>query len=303
MARDAGRESLGTARSASGYHRDVMSLSSFCVSMPEAPQHSLFAAELERAVDRWAALLPAEVRAAFRHDLTRFGLHHDLALSTLQRILERSASAHAVDAATGLATRRPFHDRLASLVSASSNDTSLVVGVIFIDVDKLKQINDTRGHQIGDRALASIGGIMREAMRIDAGLDILAGAPSTPPTVGRQGGDEFVAALRLSATTTLDEVARRVKARADDPDLQRQHGYTGPPELKVSVGGVAYQSTAAGRETASNSIATALLAAADTLMYEGKRDGHIHLASARFERQLKLEDRRRLAPSASEPAE
>jgi diguanylate cyclase (GGDEF)-like protein len=234
--------------------------------------------------------------------VTRLNFFHERALSTLEGVLERAARAHGLDSATGLATRRPFHDRLSSLVAASANDASLVVGVIFIDVDKLKQINDTRGHQAGDRALASIGGIVREAVRTDCGLDVVTGGPPSSEAVGRQGGDEFVVALRLITAPTLDDVAQRIKSRADNASLQRQHGYTGPPELTVSVGGVAYQSTPACQQVGSNSIATALLGAADEMMYRGKRDGHIHLATARFEPQLNLVEHRRLAPAMSQPA-
>lgn len=261
--------------------------------MDQEPQQSLFVSQLEDTVKRWAALLPTELRSAFRQDVSRLGVSHERALKTLQQILERSARAHGVDQATGLATRRPFHDRLAALVSAST--PSSVVGVMFIDVNDLKQINDARGHQAGDRALAAVGAIVREAVRIDRGLDLVDG-PLPLDAVGRQGGDEFVVALNLVEHGTLDSVAQRVKERVDNADLQREHGYIGPPALTVAVGGVAYQAVTERLHVAPNTMATALLAAADELMYHGKRDGHIHLASAHFERELNLSNHRRLSP-------
>ena len=66
-----------------------------------------------------------------------------------------------------------------------------------IDMDGMKQINDTGGHLAGDRALATVGKALRE---------------STRPTdlVGRFGGDEFVVLLPRTGTRAADRVAHRV---------------------------------------------------------------------------------------------
>jgi diguanylate cyclase (GGDEF)-like protein len=234
--------------------------------MNKEPQHSLFVSQLEDTVERWAALIPAELRPAFRRDVSRLGAFHERALTTLQQILERSARVYGVDQATGLATRRPFHDRLAALVSTSTS--SSLVGVMFIDVNDLKHINDSRGHQAGDRALAAVGAIVREAVRLERGLDVVDG-PLSADTVGRQGGDEFVAALHLGEHASLEDIAQRVKERTDSADLQRMNGYVGPPALTVAIGAVAYRAVPECLHVAANTIATALLAAADELMYTG----------------------------------
>ena len=89
------------------------------------------------------------------------------------------------------------------------------------------------------------------------------------------------------ATVTLGQ-------RADDPDRQRAWGYTGPIELSISMGGIVYELPDCRPRVSLNSLAAALLTAADALMYESKRDGFIHVAAARFTDKLEVHDGRRV---------
>jgi len=101
-------------------------------------------------------------------------------------------------------------------------------------------------------------------------------------------------ALKMASTDGLQHVAARVKRRADDRSLQRSHGYAGPLDLTVAVGGVAYEAPSAPPDAAPNSIAAALLAAADSLMYRSKRHGGVHVAQARFTDKLEMHSEQRL---------
>ncbi len=270
--------------------------------MPKASRApSLFAAELGMAVDRWAGLLPAELQDRFRADFERFAALHDGALDAIEGIWERRERAAAFDEFTGVATRRPFLDHLATLLRAQPTHGLTAVGVLFLDLDRLKRINDACGHEVGDRALAAIGAIIRDALRVDPAVDVVTRSTNDDVYgVARHGGDEFVVALRLADPDEVDHVASRIKRRADDPDRQRAHGYAGPFELKVSLGGVVYELPIMPPPVAPNAIARALLAAADSLMYQSKRDGWVHLARARFTDKLEVHGDRRI--QAVEPA-
>jgi diguanylate cyclase (GGDEF)-like protein len=226
--------------------------------------------------------LPPPLQDSFRAELHAFGAQHEAVLDTLEGIWERSERSYAFDESTGLATRRPFYDYLTTLLNEPPSAGLAAVGVLFIDVNGLKRVNDTCGHQAGDRAIAAIGAIVREALRIDA------------YAVGRHGGDEFVAALQLADAADIDRVAPRVKQYADDPERQRACGYVGPFDLSVSIGGIVYELPEHRPRVSLNSLASALLTAADTLMYESKRDGFIHVAAARFTGTLEVHGGRRV---------
>jgi diguanylate cyclase (GGDEF)-like protein len=262
---------------------------------------SRFAEELEMAIAEWAPYLPAHVRAAFRTDFERLGQLHDVALKTIEGIWARHERAYAFDESTGLATRRTFRDHLASTLTQAQHDQGIAaIGVLFIDVNNLKAINDSCGHQVGDRALAAVGGIVREALRVEQG-DIVARANEDDYAVARHGGDEFVVALRLSHLEGIAHVAPRIKRRADDRTLQKAHGYTADVDLTVAVGGVAYEAPAVPPTAAPNAIAAALLAAADALMYRSKKDGGVHVALARFTDKLEVHADRCLRVPAAPP--
>jgi len=257
---------------------------------------SRFAEELDLTVAQWAPYLPADLRASFRSDLERLGGLHDGALKTIEGIWERRERTYAFDESTGLATRRPFRDHLASTLSrAHKSPGAAAIGVLFIDVNNLKAINDSSGHHVGDTALTAVGAIVREALRVEQGVDIVERALEDAYAVARHGGDEFVVALKLASAEGIEQVAPRVKRRADDRKLQAAHGYTGPLALTIAVGGVAYESQVAAPVAAPNAIAAALLAAADTLMYRSKRDGCVHVALARYTDKLEVHEERCLS--------
>lgn len=259
---------------------------------PRAP--SLFTAELDMAVERWARRLPPHLQDQFRADFHRFGGLHDGALDAIEGIWERRERATAFDESTGVATRRPFLDHLTTLLRAQPSPALTAVGVLFLDVDRLKRINDSCGHEVGDRALAAIGSILREALRVDPAVDVISRSTDDAYGVARHGGDEFVVALSLADADEIDLVASRIKRRADDPDRQRARGYDGPFELTISLGGIVYELPHTPPGAAPNSIARALLAAADSLMYQSKRDGWVHLARARFTDRLEVHGDRRI---------
>src|SRR5690606_34393621 len=92
---------------------------------------------------------------------------------------ERLALQAVTDPLTGLANRSLLMERLAAALAVPDGPP---VGVLLLDLDGFKEVNDTHGHAAGDRVLVAVAQRLRACMR--AG-----------DTAGRLGGDEFLAVL------------------------------------------------------------------------------------------------------------
>lgn len=263
-----------------------------------AATRSPFADRLDMTIERWAALLPADQRQNFRADLSPFADEYDRTLETIELIWRRREQEYALDQSTGLALRRPFLQHLVTLLGTPATPVFGAVGVVFIDLDNLKTINDTCGHRAGDRAIAAAAGIIRHAVRISRHVDLVHQPTDDDAeyAVSRHGGDEFLVVLELADPSEIDVVAPRLKRHVDDVDKQRAHGYDSPARLAASVGAVAYELPDRPAEVSPNELAKALVNAADQLMYESKRDGMAHLALARYTDRLSLEHRHAQTP-------
>ena len=140
-----------------------------------------------------------------------------------RRKMAEQALAHqaAHDPLTGLANRSLFADRLnAALNSRRGPVTGTQVGLMYLDADEFKQINDTYGHEAGDEALLTIGHRLRSHVR-------------PQDTVARLGGDEFaVTAPRISAAG-LDGLRGRVAAALAQPHLI--HGHLVPVPVSIGI--------------------------------------------------------------------
>jgi diguanylate cyclase (GGDEF)-like protein len=101
------------------------------------------------------------------------------------------------DPLTGLANRALFHDRVEHAIAGQARDVT-AIGVLYIDLDGFKAVNDTRGHGVGDALLSEIGRRLQECAR-----------PSD--TVARLGGDEFAVLIeRLTGPESAGAFARRL---------------------------------------------------------------------------------------------
>jgi diguanylate cyclase (GGDEF)-like protein/PAS domain S-box-containing protein len=126
-----------------------------------------------------------------------YGMYHDI--SDQKRAEEELRALSLVDSLTGLPNRRAFitlSDQALKWAARIGKEVLL----IFIDVDNLKQINDTHGHLAGDRALVDTARVLRETFRE---ADIVA----------RLGGDEFIAMITADNADAGTLVMARLHTR------------------------------------------------------------------------------------------
>jgi diguanylate cyclase (GGDEF)-like protein len=152
------------------------------------------------------------------------------------------------DGLTGLYNHRHFQEML-SYTIVHSDRYSAQASLLMIDVDDLKVINDTYGHQAGDTVLSSIGNILSETLRK---VDIPA----------RYGGDEFAVILPNTNKTGSIAVAEKIRSR-----LKRVSLRSDSRELQVtfSIGIATYPQCAASKEL--------LIEKTDRALYESKNNG------------------------------
>ncbi|HKB80028.1 MAG TPA: EAL domain-containing protein [Thermoanaerobaculia bacterium] len=165
-----------------------------------------------------------------------------------KRVQEQTEFQAYHDALTQLPNRRLFVERLGmSLLAAKRARTS--VGVLFMDLDRFKAINDTLGHDVADVLLIEVAERLRSCVR-------------QTDTVARHGGDEFTVILPdLHQPEDAAQVAEKILERIAEPVI------AGPSsiEISVSIGISVYPYDGTDIET--------LLRNADDAMYRAKQAG------------------------------
>ncbi len=121
-----------------------------------------------------------------------------------------------IDELSGLLNRRGFMAHLEKLMIAYEEEKAII---FYMDLDDLKHINDTYGHDEGDHALKNISHILRNSFRL------------TDP-VARIGGDEFMAFMIVHDEKAFDEVKQRINQFLDKINKEQNNPY----ELSISIG-------------------------------------------------------------------
>jgi diguanylate cyclase (GGDEF)-like protein len=181
--------------------------------------------------------------------MTRRTLRQLQGAEAQQREAERRLAELAqYDALTGLANRTLFNDRLAQAI-ARAHRTEQPVALLFVDLDRFKEINDSLGHEAGDAVLRETAARLRAHLR-------------EGDSVARLGGDEF--------TVILEDVAGPDEVRAVAQKLMRAFaepivvdGQDLFPTLSIGV----------ALYPRDGDTAEALLRHADTAMYQAKAEG------------------------------
>lgn len=186
-------------------------------------------------------------------------LHEDVV-----RSLNGIQKASWTDTLTGISNRAHFNVLAADAIEAARRNGSRC-GLLFIDVDNFKFVNDRYGHEVGDELLKTLAGRFAEVVRHIAERD---GVANT--VFARLSGDEFAVIVEsLEASTAADDVAAGILAIFAS-------GFDERFPVGVSIG------VASSPETAAN--LTQLLANADAAMYQAKSGGKNR--SARFSREI-----------------
>ncbi|WP_030438986.1 GGDEF domain-containing protein [Actinoplanes subtropicus] len=201
------------------------------------------------AVDGRNRALRSAAVAIITVDLGTFALCAAI-LVGYQRRVERAAenSHHQAthDALTGLANRVLFHDRAEPALRIAAR-TRQPVGLVALDLNGFKQVNDTLGHHSGDLLLKHVAGRLNECIR-------------ETDTIARLGGDEFAIVLpNVTSVADAADVARRVLESIRQPlQLDGQ-----PAEVGASIGVAVFPEHGDDLEV--------LLHQADAAMYVAKR--------------------------------
>lgn len=173
-------------------------------------------------------------------------LRHSIERKAFETVLAERAH---FDALTGLVNRALLHDRLNHAL-ARAGRTRKRVALIFIDLDAFKGINDSRGHEAGDR-------VLKEAARR------LSGIARRGDTIARFGGDEFIVVVEeIDNASHAAVVAQRILAAFDAPVA------VSPEEsmrISCSIGIAIFPDSAADAES--------LIRNADTAMFLAKKAG------------------------------
>ncbi|MFP4639573.1 MAG: EAL domain-containing protein [Guyparkeria sp.] len=175
------------------------------------------------------------------------GLQNDV---SEQKSYEKQLAFNAThDNLTGLANRALFEDRLEHMVKLSRRRGTRV-GVLFIDLDEFKPINDSLGHAVGDRILMEVAKRLADQVREE-------------DTLARFGGDEFVVLLTdiHSEADTFDVAERLLPVIARPYRLEDHELY-----LSASIG------IAVSESDTENPLS--LIQQADMAMYRAKQQGH-----------------------------
>jgi diguanylate cyclase (GGDEF)-like protein len=166
----------------------------------------------------------------------------------------REAEARAsTDALTGLPNRRYFDEFCALLSRRRRSKDGL--GILMVDIDRFKLLNDTHGHAVGDEVLRSVAAAIASAVRED---DVPA----------RYGGEEFAVLLRNPTREEAFEVGERIREAVSGLDLSR----LGVPATSVSVG--------VAVATVPDQPVLEIIAHADRALYAAKHAGRDRVVAA-----------------------
>lgn len=162
-------------------------------------------------------------------------------LSMMNRALERLSIT---DKLTGLANRRKLDEVIESEIQRAQRFDHRL-GVIMLDLDHFKQVNDTYGHQVGDKVLAELGELLRSQLR-------------ETDVAGRWGGEEFLVICPHTDESGVMTVAEKIW------QALQVHSFPGAGRTTASLGVTSFRDGDEARN---------MIARADMALYSAKRNG------------------------------
>jgi diguanylate cyclase (GGDEF)-like protein len=228
-------------------------------AIPEQNKVMVYLGQLDEETQR--AAMEARLKAEAAHDVARLWMYLLSASALLvgavvavivfrftSRVSREREQLATHDALTGLTNRRMLMDRLdQSLIRARRHQT--MAGILFIDLDRFKRVNDTLGHSSGDQLICAVARRLRETVRAE-------------DTVARLGGDEFVVIINdVTALNSILLVVEKVMAAVSAPYQIAGREFFSSCSIGVSI-------FPSDGDTAGD-----LLKHADTAMYHAKHSG------------------------------
>jgi len=184
------------------------------------------------------------------------GVPISLIAVVISRLIQRVERLTLSDTLTGLSNRRALSEMLAQLARQQQRQQNY--GVLMIDVDHFKRINDTQGHAAGDAALQHLAGVLKRCTRQ---VDVL----------GRLGGEEFCVLLPRTDLSAACRVAERMRAHVENEPLVWR---SLPIPMTISIGVASGMPDDPGGE--------ACLSEADAQMYRAKALGRNRVCAPPF---------------------
>jgi len=203
--------------------------------------------DLAKAKDELSGLRTTQLLEA-NAELVQAAVHADSVAQTAVSTLDELARSTQHDELTGAPTRALMLDRLETAISMAQRRATRV-GVIFLDLDYFKQINDSLGHAVGDRVL------QLATRRLEASV-------RESDSVSRHGGDEFVVLLaEMAKASDAAAVAQKILESLAAPAHVGAHTLSLSGSLGISV----YPEDGTDANT--------LIDCADAAMYRAKKAG------------------------------
>tara|TARA_R110000868_G_scaffold120477_4_gene319877 strand:+ start:34052 stop:35188 length:1137 start_codon:yes stop_codon:yes gene_type:complete len=168
---------------------------------------------------------------------------------------ERLRRLSMYDMLTQVKNRRAFNQALAEEVSRASRNQELL-SLLFIDLDHFKRINDSHGHQTGDRALKIVAQHINQMLR-------------KTDHVCRYGGEEFALLLPNCSPERAMDIAERIRVQVSQLAIRNDEGQA--LTLTLSIGVSCWQPDAAGE--AASQVGECLVKCADEGVYTAKDQG------------------------------
>jgi diguanylate cyclase (GGDEF)-like protein len=190
-----------------------------------------------------SAALPAIICPLVVHRLLTTVRDLNIARAELDRLAR-------TDMLTGLLNRRGF-DEASQAAVEQATEAGASIAVMLCDIDHFKRINDTYGHETGDRALKHVAGILQDVAASDPRL-----------IAGRQGGEEFALMAHGLTTRELARFAETIRATCSDTDFWDDGRHI---PLTISIGTAI---ALPGDETLKQ-----LIIRADAALYKAKGNG------------------------------
>lgn len=155
-----------------------------------------------------------------------------------------------LDSMTSLRNRAHFYSELDQRI-ARTEESGEAVAVLFLDINKFKHVNDTYGHDVGDKAICTVAARLKTLGRRD-------------DVVARYGGDEFVILSEMNSTSGLDAYVQRLAKQLEGLSVDSGQGEL---PISIAIGG------SSGTPDGAADFGGRLLRASDMAMYRAKESG------------------------------